>query len=77
MAYTQSDLEKVERAIIDLAAGERVVEVQFGSGESTRYDGSVGLMQLVNLRDRIRGEIAASQNGKRMRGYRLNHRRGL
>lgn len=77
MAYTQSDLDKVERAIIDLAAGERVVEVNFGSGDSTRYDGSVGLNQLINLRDRIRGEIAQQAQGRRFRGYRLNHSRGL
>lgn len=77
MAFTQSDLDKVERAIVDLAAGERVVEVTFGSGESTRYDGSVGLNQLYNLRDRIRGELAADGKGRRLRGYRLNHTRGL
>jgi len=77
MAYTQTDLEKVERAIIDLAAGERVAEVNFGSGDSTRYDGSVGLSQLLNLRDRIRGELAAAGQGKRLRGYRLNHSRGF
>jgi hypothetical protein len=77
MAYTQTDLDKVERAIIDLAAGERVAQVDFGSGDSTRYDGSVGLTQLINLRDRIRGELASTGTGKRMRGFRLNHCRGL
>ncbi|WP_375738064.1 hypothetical protein [Pseudomonas boanensis] len=77
MAYTQADLEKVERAIIDLAAGERVVEVRFGAGEVTRYDSSTGLPQLLQLRDCIRAELAAAAQGKRIRGYRLRHNRGF
>ncbi|MEW6460384.1 MAG: hypothetical protein AB1459_04580 [Pseudomonadota bacterium] len=75
MAYSQDQLDQVEKAIIDLARGERVVEVRFGPGETTRY-ATAELPQLIALRDQMRAEIASAA-GRRLRGYRLNHRRGL
>ncbi|QQE90263.1 gpW family head-tail joining protein [Azotobacter chroococcum] len=74
MAYTRDDLNKVQAAILALAAGERVVEVRFGN-EVTRYE-SAGQGALKALRDEIKAEILAAE-GRRLRGYRLNHRRGL
>lgn len=77
MAYTREQLQAVEAAIVALAAGERVVEVRFGPNDSTRY-ATAELPQLISLRDRMKAEIQASENnGRRLRGYRLNHRRGL
>ena len=37
MAYTSTDLEKIQKAIIDLGAGDRVVQVDFSDGHSTKY----------------------------------------
>lgn len=77
MAYTRAQLEAVEAAIVALASGERVVEVRFGPNDATRY-ATTELPQLLALRDRMKAEIQASENhGRRLRGYRLNHRRGL
>lgn len=76
MAYTQAQLDQVEQAIVDLARGERVVEVRFGPGDSTRY-ATAELPQLIELRDRMKAEILAAGKGRRIRGFRLNHNRGL
>ncbi|MDF3864215.1 hypothetical protein ACNFH5_18185 [Pseudomonas sp. NY15435] len=76
MAYTKEHLAQVEQAIVDLARGERVVEVRFGPNDSTRY-ASAELPQLEALRDTIRAELLAAGKGRRIRGYRLNHSRGL
>ncbi|MBD9675538.1 phage tail protein [Pseudomonas sp. PDM18] len=76
MAYTKDHLAQVEQAIVDLARGERVVEVRFGPNDSTRY-ATAELPQLLELRDTIKAEVLAAGNGRRIRGYRLNHSRGL
>lgn len=76
MAYTKDHLAQVEQAIVDLARGERVVEVRFGPNDSTRY-ATAELPQLLELRDTIKAEVLAAGNGRRIRGYRLNHTRGL
>lgn len=77
MAFTREQLQAVEAAIVALSTGERVVEVRFGANEVTRY-ATAELPQLISLRDRMKAEIQASENnGRRLRGYRLNHRRGL
>lgn len=76
MAYTKEHLAQIEQAIIDLGRGERVVEVRFGPGDSTRY-AITGMEELKRLRDQIRAELAAATKGLRIRGYRLNHSRGL
>ena len=34
---TQEDLEKVDQAIIDLAAGDRIEQVDFSDGHSVKY----------------------------------------
>ncbi|SFC84494.1 gpW protein [Pseudomonas citronellolis] len=75
MAYTKEQLAQVEQAIVDLARGERVVEVRFGPNESTRY-AAAELPQLLELRDRMKAELVAAGSGRRIRGYRLNHSRG-
>lgn len=76
MAYTQAQLDQVEQAIVDLARGERVVEVRFGPNDTTRY-ATAELPQLIALRDTMRAEIVAARQGKRIRGYRLRHSRGF
>ncbi|WP_339733157.1 gpW family head-tail joining protein [uncultured Pseudomonas sp.] len=76
MAYTREQLQAVEAAIVALAQGERVVEVRFGPNDSTRY-ATAELPQLISLRDQIKAEVALAENGRRPRGFRLNHRRGL
>lgn len=76
MAYTKDHLAQVEQAIVDLARGERVVEVRFGPNDSSRY-ATAELPQLLELRDTIKAEVLAASNGRRIRGYRLNHSRGL
>lgn len=76
MAYTREQLKAVEAAIVALAQGERVVEVRFGPNDSTRY-ATAELPQLISLRDQIKAEVALAENGRRPRGFRLNHSRGL
>lgn len=76
MAYTRDQLETVEAAIVALAQGERVVEVRFGPNDSTRY-ATAELPQLISLRDKMKAEVLQAEAGRRPRGFRLNHRRGL
>jgi hypothetical protein len=76
MAYTRIQLEAVEAAIVALAQGERVVEVRFGPNDSTRY-ATAELPQLIALRDQMRAEVSLAEAGRRPRGFRLSHRRGL
>ncbi len=76
MAYTRDQLNAVEAAIVALAAGERVVEVRFGPNESTRY-ATAELPQLIELRDTMKAEVTLAESGRRLRGYRLHHSRGL
>lgn len=37
MAYTQADLDAVNKAILDLSTGNRVTSVTFSSGQSVEY----------------------------------------
>ena len=76
MAYTRIQLEAVEAAIVALAQGERVVEVRFGPNDSTRF-ATAELPQLITLRDRMKAEITMAEAGRRPRGFRLSHRKGL
>lgn len=76
MAYTREQLNAVEAAIVDLARGERVVEVRFGPNESTRY-ATAELPQLIALRETMAAEVIKAESGRRPRGYRLSHSKGL
>ncbi|MBI9092808.1 MAG: hypothetical protein JEZ12_26630 [Desulfobacterium sp.] len=37
MAYTSADLDKIQKAIVDLGAGDRIVKVDFSDGHSVQY----------------------------------------
>ena len=63
MAYTQTDLESVEQAIIALASGERVVAVEIDDKriEYSRAD----LDKLRKLRLEIMSELQSASGRKR------------
>lgn len=58
MAYTQADLDNVERAIIDLATNRRTVKFVI-DGDVVQYS-LVELPQLRSLRNEIAAEISAA-----------------
>lgn len=63
MAYTESDLQSVQRAILALASGKRVASVRIG--ETTVEYGQVDLEKLRRLEAQIRADIQAAAGGKR------------
>jgi hypothetical protein len=71
MAYTQSDLEAVQTAILALAKGERTTSVTFSSGTSVDY-GPASLSDLRSLEAGI-----ASALGNKRRQIRFSSSKGL
>ena len=62
MAYTKTDLESVESAILKLATGERVVSVSISG---TRIDyGQADLPQLRVLRSEIESSLSSGSGGR-------------
>lgn len=57
MAFTTTDLASVETAIIKLASGARVVQVNV-DGDIVEYN-KTSIRQLLDLRDRIKAELNA------------------
>lgn len=55
MAFTPTDLANVQKALIALATGSRVVSVNVG--DKTINYGSAQINELRALRDEIRGEV--------------------
>jgi hypothetical protein len=58
MAYTQSDLDNIQAALVELATGKRRVRVSMG-GKLIEY-GQVDIQSLKNLRSEISTEIEAA-----------------
>jgi len=56
MAFVKADLEVIERAMVDLAAGRRVSELRFAD-RSIRRDAAT-LADLMRLRADIREELS-------------------
>ena len=71
MAYTQSDLESVEAAIIQLATGNRVAEYSIGKRSVTRK-----ISELPQLRA-LRKEIMTELNASSYRAYRTKTSKGF
>ena len=62
MAFTATDLANIESAMVDLALGKRVVQVDFGG--KTRQFQSVDLNKLQKLRDMVKADVlSASGSG--------------
>lgn len=57
MAFTSSDLDAVDRAIVALASGTRAEEVTFSDGRKVRYSAAT-LPDLRELRAMIAGAVA-------------------
>ena len=68
--YTADDLVQIKKAILDLAQGKRVVQVQFND-QVVRY-ASTDLEKLQQLEQRIRQQLI-----KRPKQYRVYTSRGL
>lgn len=75
MAYTQQDLEAIRKAIVDLAAGNRVVRVQIGD-QSTQY-AEADLAKLEALEARVEADLANQTGRRRPRVFRAVYRKGL
>lgn len=58
MAFTATDLTNIETAIMAIANGSRVVECEI-DGDRVEYH-RTDLKSMMDLRDRIKGEIAAA-----------------
>jgi hypothetical protein len=59
MAYTQTDLDSVKQAILDLATGQRVTEVMV-DGQRVRYS-ETDLSQLKQLKTEIESQLAQNR----------------
>lgn len=76
MAYTQSDLDNVERAIIDLATNKRHVKFVI-AGEVVQYS-LVDLPQLRALRNDIAVEVELnSETSDAVRAFVVHGGKGL
>lgn len=73
MAYTQSDLDSVQSAIVALAAGTRKTRVTVG-GNTVEY-GQADLPQLRALRAEIQAEINSAAG--RRQYFRIKTDKGL
>ena len=63
MSYTETDLENVKTAILELATGKRVVEVSI-NGNSTRY-ANTDIEALKSLLSEIRAELQSASGRRR------------
>ena len=63
MAYTATDLQNIQTAILALARGTRVVSVSV-NGKTISYS-PAQINELRALRDEIKSEIATAANQKR------------
>ena len=60
MAFTAADLANIESAMVDLATGARVVEVEI-AGKTIRYQ-PTQLQQLQKLRNMIQADVNNSSD---------------
>jgi len=60
MAFTATDLANVEAAMVELATGSRVVEVEI-AGKTIRYQ-PAQLQQIQRLRDLIQADVNNSSD---------------
>lgn len=68
MAFTNDDLNAIDRAIVALASGERTAEVRFADGRTVKYSDAT-LNDLRSLRASIAAEVApVAQDPTLMRG---------
>ncbi len=63
MAFTQTDLESVEQAILALSNGQRVAVVEM-DGNRVEYS-NADLNKLWALRERIQSELSSAQGRRR------------
>ncbi|MFN2355325.1 MAG: hypothetical protein ABR512_12465 [Desulfopila sp.] len=75
MAYTQSDLDNVERAIIDLATNRRPVKFVI-DGDVVEYS-AIQMPQLRSLRNEIAAEISASDPSTGISAFVIHGGKGL
>lgn len=59
MAFSQVDLDAIDKALLDLACGKRVSSVTIG-GDVTQFEGGVTIAQLQRLRSHIASTLSAS-----------------
>lgn len=63
--YNTDDLAQIERAILKLQSGERVVSVAYGD-HAVKY-AEVDLQELISLRNKIRAELKTTSNSSKRR----------
>jgi hypothetical protein len=47
MAFSAQDIQKLERAVIDLATGDRAIELEFNDGSRVRYAGLTEVQRIL------------------------------
>jgi len=56
MAYTQTDLDNINNAILELAKGERVVRITYSDGKTVEYQ-PAKLSTLQSIAATVQGQI--------------------
>lgn len=76
MAFTQTDVESLERAYIRLNTGEQEAEIEFTDGRRVRY---FQPKEIANALVLARSDVANSDTNLRRRpkGYRINVSKGV
>lgn len=59
MAFSQTDVEAIEQAMLDQASGKRVSSVTI-DGNTTAFEGGASLNQLKTLYELVKSQVASS-----------------
>ncbi len=59
MAFSQEDIDAIDRALVDLGCGKRVSSITI-DGDTTTYEGGVTVSQLQKLRSIVATAISSS-----------------
>ena len=71
MAFTTQDIQKLERAVLDLATGDRAIELEFNDGSRVRYAG------LTDVQRALAAAQAHVTAVNRHRSFRVRVSKGL
>lgn len=74
MAYTQTDLDNINQAVLDYGTGDRVQTLVIG--DQTVKFADISLDQLLTLQRAISEQVQTSVSGYSPRAYAYNRGRG-
>ena len=64
MAYTTTDIESIDAAILELAIGNRTTNITFSNGQTITY-ASANLDELRKLRDFVAAQVNKATSTRR------------